>query len=153
MNVNPSKFTQKELAMIYEKMILLWELDLSRNAHFDGRSKKYSAVKKEYKMTINCIDTEAGMQEQFEQYNKQSSRNENHLSFYNKKNNLLLSLFYALRNAAAHGDIKKEKKGSRNYYIADHSFKNKIMIFGQIKAAAFLDIHSDLISLKRGVHK
>ncbi len=152
MNVNPSKFTQKELAMIYEKMILRWELDLSRNAHFDGRSKRYRAVKNKYGLTINCIDTLPETQSQYEQYSKQPDCNGNHLSFHNKKKNLLLSLFYALRNAAAHGDIKK-KRFNGNYYVVDHAFDKNTRLFGQIKETDFSGIHSELLSLKKVPHK
>ena len=53
-----------------------------------------------------------------------------------------------LRNTAGHGDIEVVQRSNRKFYLIEHMYKQKIKLYGQIKAADFWKLHKALVSLK-----
>jgi hypothetical protein len=149
MNVNPNKFTRKEMADFYEKIVLLWENGDLLNKKFDVRKgKEFRRIKKKYGLTIQCLATEKDVQNEYLSYSLQSHLKTNFICFHNTKKNLLKSYFYNLRNIAAHADIVKQKIAKTSWYLIDHKYKTKIKCFGLIKCSDYWCIRDEFLELK-----
>ena len=98
MNVNPYKFTRKELADFYEKLVLLWENGDLINKKFDVRAgKDFKRIKSTHGLTIKCLDKVSDVSLEKQIYDQSITNNVNYICFHNIKKNLLKSYFYQLR--------------------------------------------------------
>ena len=150
MNVNPYKFTRKELADFYEKLVLLWENGDLINKKFDVRfGKDYRRIKATYSFTVRCLDKVSDVEAENQIYNGNKQHNTNYICFHNVKKNLLKSYFYQLRNIAAHADFTKQKIFGCNWFVFSHSYKQQLKCYGQIRCKDFWKLRDSLLELKR----
>ena len=61
---------------------------------------------------------------------------QNLIWFHNAKSNILKSIFYHLRNAAAHADIERVA-GNPIWYHIEHRYKGQLKLFCQMKKTDF----------------
>lgn len=133
-NANPKKFTRKELADIYEKIILLYEqTDGLQGRKLTVRTKAYKKLIKELDLTVQRFDK----QEKFQNaILPQADFSQNIIWFYDAKQNSLRSIYYYLRNAAAHADIRRVRS-DQIWYIIEHRHKSKLNFVCYMKSTDF----------------
>jgi hypothetical protein len=106
-NANPGKFTRAELADIYEKIVLFYELHNGMQAmNISTRTKAYRKLINEIQLDVNLFKNLTDLANAeippFDYAN-------NFIWFHDAKKNTLKSILYHLRNSAAHADIKRQK--------------------------------------------
>tara|TARA_Y100001956_G_C4129512_1_gene192706 strand:- start:13060 stop:13518 length:459 start_codon:yes stop_codon:yes gene_type:complete len=150
MNCNPQKFSRKEMADFYERLILLWENGDLLNQKFNIRSSKvYRRLKNEHAFEIHALDTIADMTAEYAKFDFSLSQPPGNVIYlHNAKKNILKSYFYHIRNVAGHAHIKKQKVGNAYWYIFDHAYQNQIKLFGAFKSVEFWKVHEELINLR-----
>ena len=153
-NANTQGFTRKELADFYEKVILYGELMKDDSSwSLTTRSKLFRKLTTELELDIKRF-TKA---KEFDDY-LQARKNADHESkanfiwFHDMKGNSLKSILVALRNAAAHADIKRKKNGYV-WYSIDHKLKGKKKIICQIKKKDFWEFVGSAKKCKKTTSK
>ena len=133
-NTNPSKFTRAELADIYEKLVLYYELTQGlEREHLSIRVKGYRPLVDSLALEVKPFSTEQALADvELPQFDSK----QNLIWFHDAKNSQLKSLFYHLRNAAAHGDIERHQLRPITYRI-EHRYKGKLKLFCIIKKNDF----------------
>ncbi len=104
-NINPSRLPKETLALLYEQVILRWELDLAQHAGFDIRQKEFQAFRRKNEITLEPLNNS----EEFANRMNAPLPSGNWFIFCNTASAQTQSLFRHLRNAAAHGHIRKTR--------------------------------------------
>lgn len=123
-------FTSKELADIYDKLILFYENNEGLSTfNFSTRSKCFRNMK---------VDIGLDFQERkkIESLNS-SSHLTNFIWFFNSKSNQIKSILYYLRNSAAHAHIKKIKYGRSSFYEIEHIYRKETKLKCRMKTTDF----------------
>lgn len=133
-NTNPQKFDRAELADFYEKLVLYYENSngLEKIA-LSTRPKGYRKLVEALKLEMVRFETEK-MLEEATLPSADCSRNL--IFFHDCKKNSLKSIFYLLRNSAAHAHIRKEKSG-QIWYLIEHRYKKQLKLVCYMKKADF----------------
>lgn len=133
-NTNIHKFSQKELADIYEKIILLYE----QTNGLQGR--KLSVRAKPYRKLIKILELQVQRFKKQEDLQKailpDDDFGQNLIWFYDKQNNSLKSIYYHLRNSAAHADIRRVKS-NQLWYLIEHRYQHKLNFVCYMKKTDF----------------
>ncbi|MFQ2705818.1 hypothetical protein [Aeromonas caviae] len=144
-NSNPSKLTRAELADIYEKLVLYYELHQGLTSeHLSAQVKGYRKLKDELSLQIQSFSTE---KELAETILPTVDKKQNFIWFYNAKGNILKSIFYHLRNAAAHADIERMEGNPICYHI-EHRYKKQLKLVCQMKKTDFWHFVDEAKNLK-----
>lgn len=133
-NINPQKFDRAELADFYEKLVLYYENSngLEKIA-LSTRAKGYRKLVGALKLEMVRFETEK-MLEEATLPSADCSRNL--IFFHDCKKNSLKSIFYLLRNSAAHAHIRKAKSG-QIWYLIEHRYKKQLKLVCYMKKADF----------------
>ncbi len=133
-NSNPCKLTRAELADIYEKLVLYYEQHQGlASEHLSAKVKGYRKLKDELSLQIRSFSTE---KELAEAILPTVDNKQNLIWFHNAKGNILKSIFYHLRNAAAHADIERMEGNPICYHI-EHHYKKQLKLVCQMKKNDF----------------
>jgi len=135
-NSNPSKFSPKELADIYRELILYFEESSGlENEKLSTRVKGYRRLLEELNLTMNVFAT---LDELNQAMLPALDFSRNQMSLHDAKKSYLKSIFYHLRNAAAHADISRQKRNNNQvWYVVEHSHKKQLKMRCQIKKNDF----------------
>lgn len=145
-NSNSSKLTRAELADIYEKLVLYYEQHQSLTSELlSTQMKGYRKLKDELSLQIQPFHTE---KELAEVTLPVTDNKQNLVWFYNAKGNILKSIFYHLRNAAAHADIERVA-GNPIWYHIEHRHKGQLKLFCQMKKTDFWSFVDAAKNLKK----
>ena len=149
-NTNPSKFTRVELADIYEKLVLYYELTQGlEREHLSIRVKGYRTLVDSLALEVKPFPTEQALADvELPQFDSK----QNLIWFHDAKNSQLKSLFYHLRNAAAHGDIERHQLKPITYRI-EHRYKGKLKLFCVIKKNDFWHFVDAAKNMKGTAHR
>ena len=133
-NVNKEKFTRAELADMYEKIILFYEVTNGlQNISLSTRAKGYRKLKDEMKLEVKRFEN---LHELVAAELPLFDFSHNFIWFYDKNNNSLKSIFYFLRNSAAHAHIKRCKSHQWWYHI-EHRYNEKVKFVCSMKKPDF----------------
>lgn len=134
-NTNPNKFTRAEMADFYEKLMLYYE---NKNGLTDEplstRAKGYRKLINTMNLTVVRFEKE---KELTDAILPEVDFNKSFLWFHDAKSNTLKSLFYLLRNSAAHAHIQRIKHKQLLWYRIEHRYKGKLKLFGCMKKTDF----------------
>ena len=147
-NSNPSKFTNKELADCYSELILYFETNAGLSYEkLSTKVKGYRRLCDELSLQINSYSTLNDMQHaQLTTPLYQAPE----IHFHDVKNNHLKSIFYHLRNAAAHAHIKRvTKNGNQTWYLIEHKHKSQLKMLVQIKKTDFWEFVAKAKRMKK----
>ncbi len=128
-NSNLSKFTQKELGDIYSELILYFENSSGlHNESLSTRAKGYRKLLQDLNLKPQAFAT---LDELANENIASCDGQQSQLFFHDAKKNQLKSIFYHLRNAAAHADIKRVTCNKNQiWYCIEHRHKQQLkMIF------------------------
>ncbi|CAI2456815.1 Uncharacterised protein [Serratia proteamaculans] len=149
-NSNPSKLTRAELADIYEKLVLYYEQHQGLTSELlSTQVRGYRKLKDELSLQIQPFHTE---KELAEVTLPATDNKQNLVWFYNAKGNILKSVFYHLRNAAAHADIERVE-GNPTWYHIEHRHRSQLKLSCQMKKTdfwCFVDAAKNLKKTKTG---
>lgn len=133
-NSNPSKLTRAELADIYEKLVLYYEQRQGLTSELlSTQVKGYRKLKDELRVQIQPFHTE---KELAEVTLPTADNKQNLIWFHNAKGNILKSIFYHLRNSAAHADILRSP-GNPIWYHIEHRYKDQLKLSCHMKKTDF----------------
>ncbi|TCC70738.1 hypothetical protein NMD16_00585 [Klebsiella pneumoniae] len=129
-NSNLHKLTRAELADIYEKLVLYYEQHQGLTSELlSTQVKGYRKLKSGLSLQIQPFSTE---KELATSTLPTADNKQNLIWFHNAKSNILKSIFYHLRNAAAHADIERVAGNPIRYHI-EHRYKGQLKLFCQMK--------------------
>ena len=133
-NTNPQKFERAELADFYEKLVLFYENSNGlERISLSTRAKGYRKLVDTLQLELVRFETEKMLEEATL---PPADCGRNVIFFHDCKSNSLKSIFYLLRNSAAHAHIRKEKSG-QIWYLIEHRYKKKIKLVCYMKRADF----------------
>jgi hypothetical protein len=145
-NSNPSKLTRAELADIYEKLVLYYEQHQGLASEpLSAQVKGYRKLKDELSLQIQPFSTE---KELATSTLPAADNKQNMIWFHNAKDSILKSIFYHLRNAAAHADIERVA-GNPTWYHIEHRHKGQLKLFCQMKKTDFWSFVDAAKNLKK----
>jgi hypothetical protein len=129
-NSHVENFTRKELADIYDELLLFYENNKGLSTvNFSTRSKCFKSMKVDIGLDFHEL-------KKIENLNV-SSNSTSFIWFVNSKSNQIKSTLYHLRNSAAHAHIKKIKSGRSSFYEIDHVFRNETKFKCRMKTTDF----------------
>ena len=111
--------------------------------------KGYRKLKDELSLQIQPFHTE---KELAEVTLPATDNKQNLVWFYNAKDNILKSIFYHLRNAAAHADIERVA-GNPIWYHNEHRYKDQLKLICQMKKTEFWRFVDAAKNLKKKTRK
>lgn len=145
-NSNLSKLTRAELADFYEKLVLYYEQHQGLPSELlSTQVKGYRKLKSGLSLQIQPFSTE---KELAISTLPTADNKQNLIWFHNAKGNILKSIFYHLRDAAAHADIDRVDGNSIWYHI-EHRHKSQLKLFCQMKKTDFWSFVDAAKNLKK----
>lgn len=137
-NANRYAFSRKELADIYEKLVLSHELAGGyESVKFNSRNKKFRKLVKDIELdfkrfkTINELNKVLQHEKQ-----KPEAMTKNICWFLDSQQNSIKSVLKLLRNSAAHAHIMRTKTNVI-WYSMEHQYRKQTKFRLQMKATDF----------------
>lgn len=128
-NVNKTRLPKELMAFLYGQVILRWEKDLALHTGFNIQRKEFQTFRRKHGITL---DPQKNI-EDFTNRMKSALPSGSWFVFCDRESAQSKSLFKHIRNAAAHGHIRKT--GSK---ISLHSYSQKKEVMrGEIEIKIF----------------
>ncbi|PIW44264.1 MAG: hypothetical protein COW18_13365 [Zetaproteobacteria bacterium CG12_big_fil_rev_8_21_14_0_65_54_13] len=144
--LNPREVGKSTRECLYDKILLSWELEYS-SVTFDVRLGCF----KEFCTTHSIVVEQGSNPKDFDR-KVNIMRRSGHLMYFVYRrvhDSKAKSLFYFLRNAAAHADFGRKKPGRKNFVCFQHIYNGKVKMMGQIPESLFSQFVDALASTKK----
>lgn len=129
-NINPGRLSKELMAFLYEQVVLRWELDLAQHTGFNIRQKEFQVFQQKNGITFEPLKNTVD----FANRMKAPLPSGNWFVFCDTQGSQTKSLFKHLRNAAAHGRIRKTRT---KLSLQSFNIEKKEVMKGEIEMEIF----------------